>query len=204
MHTTSHTRRAATLGRLSRRRPRPWKWLARRPPCSWRPGRGWPASAAALRPPTAYCARPWARRPLQYSAASIARTAATAAAAAGKQPGWIAWQAYAQGEYVGHARLAHVPEYRLRVDDQLDMLYRADPRRDRHALQAERGRRDPRRIVHRRGAQPRPAHPARRHDHAAPAGPGTRHGPHRRRSSATRSRSCTRSITRCRPSPSRR
>ncbi len=36
----------------------------------------------------------------------------------------IRWQAYAQGEYVGHARLAHVPEYRLRVDDQLDMVYR--------------------------------------------------------------------------------
>jgi polysaccharide biosynthesis/export protein len=36
----------------------------------------------------------------------------------------IAWQAYAQGEYVGHARLAHVPEYRLRVDDHLDMVYR--------------------------------------------------------------------------------
>lgn len=36
----------------------------------------------------------------------------------------IEWQAYAQGEYVGHARLAHVPEYRLRVDDQLDMTYR--------------------------------------------------------------------------------
>jgi polysaccharide export outer membrane protein len=36
----------------------------------------------------------------------------------------IAWQAYAQGEYVGHERLAHVPEYRLRVDDQLDMIYR--------------------------------------------------------------------------------
>lgn len=34
------------------------------------------------------------------------------------------WQAYAQGEYVGHARLQHVPEYRLRVDDQLDMTYR--------------------------------------------------------------------------------
>jgi polysaccharide biosynthesis/export protein len=34
------------------------------------------------------------------------------------------WQAYAQGEYVGHARLAHVPEYRLRVDDLLDMTYR--------------------------------------------------------------------------------
>ena len=37
---------------------------------------------------------------------------------------YIAWQAYAQGEYVGHARTEHVPEYRLRVDDQLDMLYR--------------------------------------------------------------------------------
>jgi len=36
----------------------------------------------------------------------------------------IAWQAYAQGEYVGHDRLAHVPEYRLRPDDQLDMIYR--------------------------------------------------------------------------------
>jgi polysaccharide biosynthesis/export protein len=36
----------------------------------------------------------------------------------------IDWQAYAQGEYVGHARLAHVPEYRLRVDDLLDMTYR--------------------------------------------------------------------------------
>ena len=36
----------------------------------------------------------------------------------------IAWQAYAQGEYVGHARLAHVPEYRLRVDDRVDLIYR--------------------------------------------------------------------------------
>jgi polysaccharide biosynthesis/export protein len=37
---------------------------------------------------------------------------------------FIAWQTYAQGEYVGHARTEHVPEYRLRVDDLLDMLYR--------------------------------------------------------------------------------
>ncbi len=36
----------------------------------------------------------------------------------------IAWQAYAQGEYVGHQRLPHVPEYRLRVDDELDLIYR--------------------------------------------------------------------------------
>lgn len=47
----------------------------------------------------------------------------------GRRGGWeraraIAWQAYAQGEYVGHARTAHVPEYRLRVDDVLDLVYR--------------------------------------------------------------------------------
>ncbi len=46
-----------------------------------------------------------------------------------RRKGWeamraINWQAYAQGEYVGHARTAHVPEYRLRVGDQLDMVYR--------------------------------------------------------------------------------
>lgn len=34
------------------------------------------------------------------------------------------WQAYAQGEYVGHAREAHVPEYRLRVDDEMEFVYR--------------------------------------------------------------------------------
>lgn len=38
--------------------------------------------------------------------------------------GPINWQAYAQGEYVGHWRLAHVPVYRLRVDDQLECVYR--------------------------------------------------------------------------------
>jgi len=36
----------------------------------------------------------------------------------------LAWQMYAQGEYVGHARIQHVPEYRLRVDDVLDLVYR--------------------------------------------------------------------------------
>ena len=36
----------------------------------------------------------------------------------------IAWQAYAQGEYVGQRGPSTSPEYRLRVDDQLDMLYR--------------------------------------------------------------------------------
>ena len=36
----------------------------------------------------------------------------------------INWQQYAQGEYVGPWRLPHVPEYRFRVDDQLEMIYR--------------------------------------------------------------------------------
>ncbi len=36
----------------------------------------------------------------------------------------IPWQVYGQGEYVGHERLPHVPEYRLRVDDQLELVFR--------------------------------------------------------------------------------
>lgn len=38
--------------------------------------------------------------------------------------GCVNWQAYAQGEYVGHERIAHVPEYRIRVGDLLAFLYR--------------------------------------------------------------------------------
>ena len=38
--------------------------------------------------------------------------------------GCVDWQAYAQGEYVGHERIAHVPEYRIRVGDLLAFLYR--------------------------------------------------------------------------------
>jgi polysaccharide export outer membrane protein len=41
-----------------------------------------------------------------------------------KARGRVNWQAYAQGEYVGHERVPHVPEYRLRVDDQISFLYR--------------------------------------------------------------------------------
>lgn len=41
-----------------------------------------------------------------------------------KAVGPIPWQAFAQGEYVGHARLAHVPNYRLRVDDEIEFVYR--------------------------------------------------------------------------------
>jgi polysaccharide export outer membrane protein len=41
-----------------------------------------------------------------------------------KLHGPLPWQIFAQGEYVGPHRPAHVPEYRLRVDDQLDFAYR--------------------------------------------------------------------------------
>lgn len=36
----------------------------------------------------------------------------------------IGFQQYAQGEYVGPARTEHVTEYRLRVDDQIELIYR--------------------------------------------------------------------------------
>ena len=36
----------------------------------------------------------------------------------------VGWQYYAQGEYVGHQRIQHVPEYRLRVDDKIDLIFR--------------------------------------------------------------------------------
>lgn len=46
-----------------------------------------------------------------------------------KPPGWsasqpIPFQMFAQGEYVGPARLPHVPEYRVRVDDTIDFVFR--------------------------------------------------------------------------------
>ena len=45
-----------------------------------------------------------------------------------RDPGWravrpIPWQVFAQGEYVGPARTAHVPEYHIRVDDTLRLVY---------------------------------------------------------------------------------
>ncbi len=38
--------------------------------------------------------------------------------------GPVGFGQHAQGEYVANPRLAHVPEYRLRVDDELDFVYR--------------------------------------------------------------------------------
>jgi len=41
-----------------------------------------------------------------------------------KDWGPIPWQALQQGEYIGPARSAHVQQYRLRVDDQVEFIYR--------------------------------------------------------------------------------
>ncbi len=38
--------------------------------------------------------------------------------------GMIPWQQFAQGEYVGHARAPHVPEYRIREGDVVAVYYR--------------------------------------------------------------------------------
>lgn len=38
--------------------------------------------------------------------------------------GCIPWQEFAQGEYIGHARTQHVPEYRMREGDALAVFYR--------------------------------------------------------------------------------
>jgi polysaccharide export outer membrane protein len=43
---------------------------------------------------------------------------------AGSAFGPIPWQAFAQGEYVGPARGPHVIEYQLRVDDEIEFIYR--------------------------------------------------------------------------------
>jgi polysaccharide biosynthesis/export protein len=38
----------------------------------------------------------------------------------------LSWDIFAQGEYIGPARLAHVPEYYLRVDDQIGFVFRVN------------------------------------------------------------------------------
>lgn len=37
---------------------------------------------------------------------------------------FVDWPSYAQGEYAGHDRLAHLDDYRLRVDDQVTLVFR--------------------------------------------------------------------------------
>ena len=70
----------------------------------------------------------WAREPelvpVPQTTVSPAGQVAAMPCINGEAARFYAWQAYAQGEYVARARTAHVAEYRLRPDDQLDMIYR--------------------------------------------------------------------------------
>ena len=56
-----------------------------------------------------------------------------------KARGYIDWQSYAQGEYVGHARTPHVPEYRIRVDDQIAFVFRLTRIETSHPYELEVG-----------------------------------------------------------------
>lgn len=47
----------------------------------------------------------------------------------------IGFQEYAQGEYVGRARTEHVPDYRLRVDDTIEFIYRLTRDLQQHPYQ---------------------------------------------------------------------
>ncbi|MEX0792214.1 MAG: polysaccharide biosynthesis/export family protein [Pirellulaceae bacterium] len=47
----------------------------------------------------------------------------------------IPWQIFAQGEYVGPHRQSHVPEYRLRVDDEIEFVFRLTRNETSHAYQ---------------------------------------------------------------------
>ena len=49
----------------------------------------------------------------------------------------IPWEIFAQGEYIGPARSAHVPVYRLRVDDLLQFVYRLSGKVSPHPYRLE-------------------------------------------------------------------
>jgi polysaccharide export outer membrane protein len=60
------------------------------------------------------------------------------------EPRWnaarpIPWQAFSQGEYVGSPRSVHLPEYRLRVDDRLEFVFRFTHEASRHAYRLDVG-----------------------------------------------------------------
>lgn len=51
----------------------------------------------------------------------------------------IPFETYGPGEYVGPSRMAHVPEYRIRVDDELEFVYRLTREETRGAYKLEIG-----------------------------------------------------------------
>ncbi|QEG33999.1 polysaccharide biosynthesis/export family protein [Bythopirellula goksoeyrii] len=101
---------------------------------------------AQLQPCNAQCIDPAAPFPI-WGVDSTAGCGATGCANSGvpcgevdwKARGYINWQAYAQGEYVGHARTPHVPEYRIRVDDQIAFIFRLTRIETSHPYELEVG-----------------------------------------------------------------
>lgn len=68
-------------------------------------------------------------QPCQFCEPVICGVDSAAPARACGEPTWgdwrpIPWQVFAHGEYVGPPREVHVSEYRLRVDDSLEFVYR--------------------------------------------------------------------------------
>ena len=83
---------------------------------------------ATAAPPDPDCPTPapkMAQSRVQFSAANSPCTRASELV----QP--LAWEIFAQGEYIGPARLQHVPEYYLRVDDQIGFVFRLTANRRR-------------------------------------------------------------------------
>ncbi len=97
--------------------------------CSRHQGRGGSSSAVRIHrdPAVEPCA---VAMPLEGGGA-VARCGGTAAGSpvCGTSCQWeslrtATWQAYAQGEYIARDRSPHVSDYRLRVGDELDLVYR--------------------------------------------------------------------------------
>ncbi len=68
-------------------------------------------------------------RPINFAAPFPIWGVDSAAGCGCNEVGWdargmIPWQEFAQGEYIGHARTQHVPEYRIREGDLLAVYYR--------------------------------------------------------------------------------
>lgn len=79
--------------------------------------------------PPAMAAVPGWRGPVSPAAPYGVRGVDSACAGPCDEATWkqfapLTFQQFAQGEYAGHARAAHVPEYRVRVDDHLEFVYR--------------------------------------------------------------------------------
>ena len=75
------------------------------------------------------CEQPGCQQPINFAAPFPIWGVDSAAGCGCGEVGWdargmIPWQEFAQGEYVGHARTPHVPEYRIREGDVVAVYYR--------------------------------------------------------------------------------